>query len=70
MEAFNTSYNEQDEWERDAKQTLDECLPIEADLDRLNEQQDILEVRGYTCTLCMCRSHIIVGLKLPLGNYI
>ncbi len=49
MEAFNSSYNEQDEWERDAKRTLDECLPIEADLHRLNEQQDILEVRetGY-----------------------
>ncbi len=45
MEAFNTRYNQYKEWQEQAEQSLQQCLPIEADLDRLEEQQEILQVR-------------------------
>ncbi len=45
VEAFNTRYNQYKEWQEQAEQSLQQCLPIEADLDRLEEQQEILQVR-------------------------
>ena len=56
MEAFNTSYNVHNEWQVRAEQTLQDSLPIEADLERLEEQQEILEVGSYM--YCMYRDTV------------
>ena len=42
--AFNVKFEEYDTWLKQAEQTLQDCLPIEANLERLEEQGQLLDV--------------------------